>query len=425
MRKGISAHATASIVPAVGLRGCRRGHRVRATAARAWVAIRRAEGGEDRVADKLGDLRDYGVSEGLKSVHPSGNPMSHSTHRGFKVPSPELRTSGWLPSIFCIFEPGRPAASSFAVGVGHIFTATARGIPPCAYGFERFDALSAVGAGQSLAIIDKSMFRPRFSSRSEPSAVRLPFSPSDALGVGNNPNPVASVRGTNGESWYAMPVRIIPERGQVSENRVQPSRKQRSDVLHDEDLGSKFANEADDFGPEPRTLASKACTRSGQTDVLAGEPAADDIDGNSIGSKSLCGKLPHVPIAGDIGPVLGEDAAGEVFDFAERDRLETACAFEAKAEPSNTREQIKDAQHLRSPQRMPVIIDRHRPRTPSIMPLVVAPDRRLGGLVDDDPKLAHPSNPPQLEQQNGSERRDREKVGEEAGHAASAWGSGR
>lgn len=29
---------------------------------------------------------DYGVSEALKSVHPRGNPMSHSTHVGFSWP---------------------------------------------------------------------------------------------------------------------------------------------------------------------------------------------------------------------------------------------------------------------------------------------------------------------------------------------------
>src|SRR6185312_7710003 len=34
------------------------------------------------------DLRDDGVSEGLKAVHPSGNTISHSTHVGFNEPVP-------------------------------------------------------------------------------------------------------------------------------------------------------------------------------------------------------------------------------------------------------------------------------------------------------------------------------------------------
>lgn len=44
--------------------------------------------------------------------------------------------------------------------------------------------------------------------------------------------------GANGGSWYAMPLRIKPERGQVSKNAVQPSTKQRCDVLHDDVSGS-------------------------------------------------------------------------------------------------------------------------------------------------------------------------------------------
>src|SRR5262245_6785875 len=34
--------------------------------------------------DLVRDLRDDGVSESFKSVHPRGNPMSHSTHVGFR-----------------------------------------------------------------------------------------------------------------------------------------------------------------------------------------------------------------------------------------------------------------------------------------------------------------------------------------------------
>jgi len=44
---------------------------------------------------------------------------------------------------------------------------------------------------------------------------------SEAFGVGHNPDPVASVRRTNGGSWYAVPFRIVPERGQVPENSVK------------------------------------------------------------------------------------------------------------------------------------------------------------------------------------------------------------
>jgi hypothetical protein len=39
-----------------------------------------------RFADDFWDLRDDGISEGFKSVHPGGNPISHSTHVGFNFP---------------------------------------------------------------------------------------------------------------------------------------------------------------------------------------------------------------------------------------------------------------------------------------------------------------------------------------------------
>jgi len=43
-----------------------------------------------RPTDDFDDLRDDGISEASKAVHPSGNPMSHSTHVGFNEPLAEL-----------------------------------------------------------------------------------------------------------------------------------------------------------------------------------------------------------------------------------------------------------------------------------------------------------------------------------------------
>jgi hypothetical protein len=62
------------------------------------------------------------------------------------------------------------------------------------------------------------------------------------LWVGNDPNPVAPVWGTNGGSWYAVPFRIKPERGQVSENSLKAPSKQSCDVLHDDVARSYLAN---------------------------------------------------------------------------------------------------------------------------------------------------------------------------------------
>lgn len=54
-----------------------------------------------------------------------------------------------------------------------------------------------------------------------PPALPRLFNPC-AVGVGNDPDTFAYVVGTNGESWNAVPLRIIPDFGQVSENLAHP-----------------------------------------------------------------------------------------------------------------------------------------------------------------------------------------------------------
>jgi hypothetical protein len=102
----------------------------------------------------------------------------------------------------------------------------------------------------------------------------------DASGVGNNPEPVAPVRGANGGSGYAVPPRIIPERGQVSENVSKSSTKESCDVFHDDVAGSKLANESCIFSPEAGALTGQPGARPGKADVLAGEAAADHVHGS-------------------------------------------------------------------------------------------------------------------------------------------------
>jgi hypothetical protein len=70
-----------------------------------------------------------------------------------------------------------------------------------------------------------------------------------ASGVGNNPDAIPPVRGANGESRDAVPPSIIPERGQVSENSSETPRQESWHVLHDDDAGSKLANEPGIVGP--------------------------------------------------------------------------------------------------------------------------------------------------------------------------------
>jgi hypothetical protein len=61
-----------------------------------------------------------------------------------------------------------------------------------------------------------------------------------ASGVGHDVDPVTEVRGTDGGSRYAVPLRVIPERGQVPEYVSEPSvsPKEPWDVLHEHEAGS-------------------------------------------------------------------------------------------------------------------------------------------------------------------------------------------
>ena len=108
-----------------------------------------------------------------------------------------------------------------------------------------------------------------------------------ASGVGNNPQSGAKVRGADVGRSYAIPFRIVPEKGQVSENNSKPSTSERCDVLHDDDFGSKLANESGILPPQARSFTLDASARAGKADVLAGEPAADGANPNSVCGQSF------------------------------------------------------------------------------------------------------------------------------------------
>jgi len=307
--------------------------------------------GEDCPADQFGNLGNYGVSEGFKSVCPVGNPISHSTHVGFNAPDVSETT---CESINCLpindrrltaGEPRFPLSlSSEADGVGQRLRATSRsrlGNFALAVFSVKFAAIALQLRGVGHFNTSERYVSPRLRIAS-----LLPIG--DAVGVCNNPDPIAAVVGTKAGSWYAMPFRIIPERGQGSENRLQPSRKQRADVLQDNETGSQFANKTGDLVEQAATLAFKPCPKPCEANVLAWEAAADDIDANPIGSKPCAGKFSDIGVTGDVWPMLGEDAAGEVFNFAEGDRFKATRSFKAKAKSSNAGKQVKHPQFVRT-----------------------------------------------------------------------------
>lgn len=162
-----------------------------------------------------------------------------------------------------------------------------------------------------------------------------------ATGVAHNPDTVASVASANGGRWYAVPLRIVPERGQISENSAKPPTKQRCDVLHDDVAGSKFANKSGVLCPEAAARAINSSTPAGRADVLAWKPAADDIGSNSICPEPIGGEPSNVGVAGNVRPSLSKDASGERFDLTERDGSHSG-PLEPEAEPADPAEEVED-----------------------------------------------------------------------------------
>ena len=155
-----------------------------------------------------------------------------------------------------------------------------------------------------------------------------------ATGVGHKPEPVAAVRGANGRSRDAVPLRVIPARGQVSENSVESSASEGGDVLHDDVAGSKLANEPREVPPKTRAFSVDPRSLSRAADVLAGETSAEDIDWpNSVGAQ-----FSHIGVAGHSGPMLGEDTTTESVALG-LPHDSHACAFETEVESSDAAEQ--------------------------------------------------------------------------------------
>lgn len=238
---------------------------------------------QDRVANQFGDFGDYGVSAGSNSVHPMGNPINHSWRHGF------VREG--------MYVPRRSAALREL-------------LPPA------FDTPLLRGVGKK----------------------------------GRKPKSISDMGGANVGSVYAIPLSMIPERGHITEYSPEPSprisRKEFWHVLHDCDFRSNIANKPREVSPQPAPLAINTRSAASLGQVLAGKTATDDVDGNSIGSKSCCGKGADVIVAGDVWPVLGKDFARERFDFAESDGFKSACSFKAKAKSPYAAEKVEHAQLL-------------------------------------------------------------------------------
>lgn len=119
-----------------------------------------------------------------------------------------------------------------------------------------------------------SSFRdqPRFASTSVVVGVGHP---------GDEPDPLAALRRADVGSGETIPPRIVPERGQISENFSEGTSvadgKQPWDVFQHDVRGSKLAQNSSELGPEP-PLVTLSTARSRCRPRLARESSSDDID---------------------------------------------------------------------------------------------------------------------------------------------------
>jgi hypothetical protein len=223
----------------------------------------------------LRNLGDDGIAKCAESVHSVGNPISHSTHVGFSAP---------------VERAGAP--------LGHILRPTT---------VSRFGKRASFHTDSGVIV----------------AAIALQL-----RGVGHDKDAVTAVRGADGGSRYAVPLRVIPARGQVGDDISESGRKEPWDVLQQDDSWSKYANESPDIGPQPPLIIlgeSAPCV----ADWLAWESCGDDI-----GTLNVVGQVCGVVVDGDTGPMGGKDSLAVGLALAEPRGAEVAGAFKSKVESS-------------------------------------------------------------------------------------------
>jgi hypothetical protein len=251
-------------------------------------------GGDDEASDVFGDLGDDGVSEAPKSVHSIGKPCTHSAKEGL-----------------------RPTTSSERLGS------------------ESAQILLATPSPRSTAA-RRSTLETSFHSR--------------ARRVGNNEHPLSPGWGTEGGSGVTIPFRIVPERGKVREDDSESARAKGGDVFDDDPRRPDFVDDSPKLFPKARSSApDNTGTFSGDGDVLAGEPAANEVDAFHTVVAGVFSwwrdvDVSHVAVSSDVGPMLREDflRVRVVFNLPHHFH---PGPLEAELNASDSREKGADSEH--------------------------------------------------------------------------------
>jgi hypothetical protein len=165
-----------------------------------------------------------------------------------------------------------------------------------------------------------------------------------AVGVGSNdPEPVSSVRSSDGCSRNNKRPRGVAEILQVSEHIIECHCDEPSNVFANDPSGSRECNDAAHLRPEVAVVLF-AFLLSSDAEGLAREATTDEID-SSKPSQSICVNGVDVIEAGDIWPVLSQDGSAVLVTFAECNGVHSS-SFESEAESTNAAEEVEDIHHL-------------------------------------------------------------------------------
>jgi hypothetical protein len=97
-------------------------------------------------------------------------------------------------------------------------------------------------------------------------------------GVGNNPNSLTLVWRSHIFRAQHSPFRIVPQRGQITEDSPEPAKSEHWGVFHEDFSRSYLANNPGHVPPKAASFASDPGTFPGCADVLAGKPSRNHVN---------------------------------------------------------------------------------------------------------------------------------------------------
>ena len=171
--------------------------------------------------------------------------MNHSSHVGFSGPPASATSDGCFRAL-SLGQLPRIASEARRVGI----------------------FLSAVASPSPLVLL---------------APLRLQFPHTVRVGS-NNPQPLSLMGSAAGVRAQHSPRRIKPQRGQVTEDDLQPSANKSWGVLHEDVSRLHLANDPRHLSPEPAALAVDTCAFARDGYVLAGKPARNHVNNASPGS---------------------------------------------------------------------------------------------------------------------------------------------